>query len=379
MAEGSAHLCRCTFTTTILLFLVSLILIIAAFNLNVLANLFSADTSQLRNTTKTHSWSSVQVPITADVTINVGLANFPNISSFPPTANMTNSTFVVLLHGFPESWMLAWNDTMPYLRTDWMYIVPDLRGAGNSTAPTASGRYNLTNMANDIAFVANFTTGGVPFHLVGLDYGAMVAYTVAGMWPRMVKTLTVFNAPHPAVLTNLLWNDTVQQNKSTSTLASWLNPFDTSYSDNGFSKLLTYMQDPASNLTYSWLTNNTAAYLGLWGGRWNQMVRWYRDNFILLNGYPNGMVNFTNGIVCNWPQVDNVTMFSIHASTRIYIPLNDTYFKSPDSINRSSRPPYVENNRNYPTTQPQGNHFIHHTNPAFVGQSILDAVNAPPM
>ena len=119
--------------------------------------------------------------------MNVMLVNFPNTTI--PANN--NFTYVLMLHGFPESSSLAFNEVFNYSQSlptvtkknhyiskfffyflasqEWLYIVPDLLGSGNSSAPTDVSAYNLTTMATYISFVTNFAAGGKPTHVVGVD------------------------------------------------------------------------------------------------------------------------------------------------------------------------------------------------------------------
>jgi len=367
MAEGSAHLCRCTFSSTILLFLLALILVIAAFNINLLQTLFDLDAVGQRNvTTKGHVFSTVQITTapSQNVTINVGLANY-NI-----TGINNATTFVLMLHAFPESWDICWNSTFDYLRTDWVYILPDIRGSGGSSAPSGVQNYNITTLATDIFIVAQQLTFNTSFHLVGVDFGGLLAFTVASMFPSYVKTLTVFNSPHPVALGLLLSNSTDQQTRAQPSIGSWLNPLDTSYQDNNFQKLSLWM-DPFGNST--WWLNYTNAYKNLWANRWNQLVLWYRANILL-----NGASNFSANTTVSFPNNITYPAYPIRAVTRIYIAQNETLYSLPSAVTFSGAYPLVDYKKfiNTGGAQP-GGHWIHHTNPSAVGNLIQNAVLSP--
>ena len=99
---------------------------------------------------------------------------------------------VILLHGFPEfhwSWRRQW----PALaEAGFRVIVPDQRGY-NQTDKTPP--YQRKTLADDIAQLQD-ALGIVRSHIVGHDWGGVVAYAFAHRHPARVEKLVVMNAPH---------------------------------------------------------------------------------------------------------------------------------------------------------------------------------------
>jgi pimeloyl-ACP methyl ester carboxylesterase len=104
---------------------------------------------------------------------------------------------VVLLHGFPDSGRL-WRHQVPELAgAGLQVIVPDLRGYGRSSKPDAVDAYSLPLLAGDVlAILADL--GIARAHLVGHDWGAALAWTLATLAPDNVDQLAVLSVGHPA-------------------------------------------------------------------------------------------------------------------------------------------------------------------------------------
>jgi pimeloyl-ACP methyl ester carboxylesterase len=103
---------------------------------------------------------------------------------------------VVLLHGFPEFWF-GWRRQIPVLAAAGFHVVaPDMRGYNLSAKPKGWRLYDPDYLARDIAgLIRHF--GVEQAHVVGHDWGAAVAYTVAMRHPEMVESLSILNVPHP--------------------------------------------------------------------------------------------------------------------------------------------------------------------------------------
>jgi len=86
---------------------------------------------------------------------------------------------VVLLHGYAQTSHM-WNPLMPLLATNHTVIVPDLRGAGDSSKPESG--YDKKNMAVDIHELIT-SLGFNRVSVVGHDIGLMVAYAYAAQFP----------------------------------------------------------------------------------------------------------------------------------------------------------------------------------------------------
>jgi pimeloyl-ACP methyl ester carboxylesterase len=106
---------------------------------------------------------------------------------------------VVLLHGFPES-RLSWKRQLPALaRAGFRAVAPDLRGYGDSPSPYELDAYRIPAVAEDVAELIE-SLGGAPCVLVGHDWGAATAWTLAMMRPELIRKLVILNVPHPSAI-----------------------------------------------------------------------------------------------------------------------------------------------------------------------------------
>jgi pimeloyl-ACP methyl ester carboxylesterase len=118
-------------------------------------------------------------------------------------AGPADGPLVLLLHGFPEL-SESWREVLPMLAAAGFHAVaPDLRGYGGTERPEDG--YDLDTLANDVVELARHLQPGRPVHLVGHDWGGLIAYHVAAMHPEVVERLAVINASHPAVFARDLW------------------------------------------------------------------------------------------------------------------------------------------------------------------------------
>jgi pimeloyl-ACP methyl ester carboxylesterase len=105
-------------------------------------------------------------------------------------------TPVVLLHGFPDSAHL-WRKQIPALvEAGHRVIAPDLRGFGASDKPPDVEAYRITNSASDVIAILD-ALQIVRAHIVGHDWGAGLAWVVAGLYPDRVDRLVVLSVGHP--------------------------------------------------------------------------------------------------------------------------------------------------------------------------------------
>jgi len=103
---------------------------------------------------------------------------------------------VVLLHGFPER-ASCWRDVAPLLHArGYRTVAPDQRGYSPGARPPRRRDYTTRHLADDVAALVEKVGG--PVHVVGHDWGAIVAWVVALQHPGLVRTLTAVSVPHPA-------------------------------------------------------------------------------------------------------------------------------------------------------------------------------------
>lgn len=121
---------------------------------------------------------------------------------------------VLLLHGFPQS-SLEWEAQLVALaRAGFRAVAPDLRGYSPGARPPAIADYRLEALTSDVVAIAD-ALGFARFHLVGHDWGAAIAWEVAGRYPERLTSLTAVSVPHPTAFAQALASDSDQQGKST--------------------------------------------------------------------------------------------------------------------------------------------------------------------
>jgi pimeloyl-ACP methyl ester carboxylesterase len=104
---------------------------------------------------------------------------------------------VVLIHGFPDTGRL-WRHQVPALaQAGFKVIVPDLRGYGRSDKPGAVDAYAMRAVVADVVAVLE-DAGTTRAHVVGHDWGAAVAWALAGLAHDRVDHLVVLSVGHPA-------------------------------------------------------------------------------------------------------------------------------------------------------------------------------------
>ena len=102
---------------------------------------------------------------------------------------------VLLIHGFPDSARL-WRNQIPVLaEAGYRVIAPDLRGFGRSDTPEEVSQYDMSVVMADMLRVLD-ESGLSDVHLVGHDWGAVVAWALAARSGR-VRSLTAFSVGHP--------------------------------------------------------------------------------------------------------------------------------------------------------------------------------------
>src|SRR5258707_8775409 len=80
---------------------------------------------------------------------------------------------LVLLHGFPESWIM-WRRVIPELAQQYRVVATDLRGYGDSAKPPGQSGYDKRTMASDIRDLIQSLGLARPV-VIGHDRGGRVA------------------------------------------------------------------------------------------------------------------------------------------------------------------------------------------------------------
>jgi pimeloyl-ACP methyl ester carboxylesterase len=92
-------------------------------------------------------------------------------------------------------------------------IVPDQRGYNLSDKPTGVKSYGVFTLVDDIIGLID-ALGYEKVNLVGHDWGAVVAWTLAILHPERLHRLSIMNVPHPAVMRHFLTHDIEQIRRS---------------------------------------------------------------------------------------------------------------------------------------------------------------------
>ena len=103
---------------------------------------------------------------------------------------------VILLHGFPEFWY-SWRHQLTALGEGFHVVAPDMRGYNLSDKPARVEDYRMSVLVDDvIGLIHHF--GKNEAIVVGHDWGAAIAWTLARDYPRYVSKLIALQVPPPA-------------------------------------------------------------------------------------------------------------------------------------------------------------------------------------
>ena len=106
---------------------------------------------------------------------------------------------VICLHGFPEQ-PSTFDVVAPALRDEGFdVLVPCQRGYDPSHRPLGRASYRTGALAADVLRYAD-DAGFDRFHLVGHDWGAILAWWLAARLPDRLLSMTSLTVPHPRTL-----------------------------------------------------------------------------------------------------------------------------------------------------------------------------------
>jgi pimeloyl-ACP methyl ester carboxylesterase len=105
-------------------------------------------------------------------------------------------TPVVLLHGFPDTSALWRHQVAALTGAGFRTIAPDMRGRGRSDRPPEVADYALTKIVGDVTGIMD-ALGVQRAHVVGHDWGAVVAWLVAMLAPTRVDHLVAISVGAP--------------------------------------------------------------------------------------------------------------------------------------------------------------------------------------
>jgi len=183
---------------------------------------------------------------------------------------------VVLLHGFPGFWY-DWREQLPALvDAGYRVIVPDQRGYNLSDTPRPVDAYRIERLVADVAAVIN-STGAEAAHVVGHDWGALVAWAFALRRPEAVDRLGIVNVPHPTVFRETLQSNPRQLLRSWYAAAMQLPRLPEWALSRNDGALLTWALEATANAS-AFSATDYRRYRAAWqaSGTVRGMVNWYR-------------------------------------------------------------------------------------------------------
>ncbi|WP_312864472.1 alpha/beta fold hydrolase [Saccharopolyspora phatthalungensis] len=125
---------------------------------------------------------------------------------------------VLLLHGFPEA-AVQWSEQLSVLGgAECFAVAPDQRGYSPGVRPQQVADYRMEELLGDVLAIAEHF-GWQRFDLVGHDWGAAVAWTMAAAHPDRIRTLTAVSVPHLDPFGDAVRNDEDQHQRSAYTQA----------------------------------------------------------------------------------------------------------------------------------------------------------------
>jgi pimeloyl-ACP methyl ester carboxylesterase len=149
-----------------------------------------------------------ELPTTADaeaLTVSTDQGEFTAFRATPahPDPDLGDA---ILLHGWPE-YASCWEKTAALLLEQGMGVFAyDQRGYSPGIRPDSVGEYTIARLVADLDEVSR-AAGLERFHLVGHDWGGLVAWPFAANHPQRLHTCTVVSTPHPRALGKQLKTD----------------------------------------------------------------------------------------------------------------------------------------------------------------------------
>ncbi len=102
---------------------------------------------------------------------------------------------LLFIHGVPDYWN-GWRQQLAALGTGYRVAAMDLRGFNLSDKPADARAYRIAELVGDVLAVLH-DLGGERATLIGHDWGAILGWWVATLYPNLLNGLAVLSAPHP--------------------------------------------------------------------------------------------------------------------------------------------------------------------------------------
>lgn len=149
------------------------------------------DFSHLIDTTP-HTFDKIESVITSH---HITLGS--NVTLHVLEAGPKNGTLVIFLHGFPETALISWKHQIPHFANlGYRVVAPDQRCYNTSTTSSDPNVCNGIKAAEDVSELIDYYERKEAV-VIGHDWGAMVAWYFATLYPHKLSKLVILNVPHP--------------------------------------------------------------------------------------------------------------------------------------------------------------------------------------
>jgi len=125
---------------------------------------------------------------------SVPLADSARVNCIHNTFDRLRPT-IVFLHGFPDNFYSFSNQLM-FFKDDHNVLAVSLRGYDVSSAKNVSGLLSVANLAEDVMVVLDYFQLSAPVHVVGHDWGSIIAQLACKAHPERFESITMIAVPH---------------------------------------------------------------------------------------------------------------------------------------------------------------------------------------
>ncbi|KAI5070949.1 hypothetical protein GOP47_0013200 [Adiantum capillus-veneris] len=103
---------------------------------------------------------------------------------------------VILVHGFPNFWLVWKNQFKALAEAGFHVIAPDLRGYNASSRPSGVKNYSQDCVTRDLLHLVDCCSNDQAVSMVGHDWGGVAVWAVAEICPNKLKKIVTVNSPH---------------------------------------------------------------------------------------------------------------------------------------------------------------------------------------
>ena len=125
-----------------------------------------------------------------------------------------DAPLVLFLHGWPSS-ANCWREIMTAAASaGFRAVAVDQRGYSPGARPPEIADYSIDRLLEDIEGFAQALGGDARFHLIGHDWGGLIAWPYAAHYPGRLASLCVLSTPHSKAFVEAIKSDPEQQRMS---------------------------------------------------------------------------------------------------------------------------------------------------------------------